>query len=161
MTGIITIASGNDHGHNAVMDARSLAEAAGVKVLTLNAWVHRGLIPGVSVGSRGRPRDFDMGAAVHVALMVELVQLGLGAGTASAIARDRPQSKRLCLVFGMQPGELASMIGVQFLRRAPLPIGFDSEDELPGGFKRLGISPSVYTVINVEQIAARMQCAQE
>jgi hypothetical protein len=141
------------------MDARSLAAAAQVQVLTLNAWVHRGLVPGVSVGSRGRPRDFDHSAAVHITLMAELVRLGLGSGTASAIARDRPQSKQLCLVFGMQPGALATVIGEQHLRRAPLPIGFDSEDELPGKFARLGINPAMYTVINVELIKDRMTAA--
>jgi hypothetical protein len=143
------------------MDARSLAAAAQVQVLTLNAWVHRDLVPGVSVGSRGRPRDFDQVAAVHIALMAELVRLGLGSGTASAIAKDRPKSKQLCLVFGVQPGALATAIGEQHLRRAPLPIAFDSEDELPGKFARLGINPAVYTVINVELIADRMGEANE
>jgi hypothetical protein len=112
-------------------------------------------------GSRGRPRDFDQVAAVHIALMAELVRLGLGSGTASAIAKDRPKSKQLCLVFGVQPGALATAIGEQHLRRAPLPIAFDSEDELPGKFARLGINPAVYTVINVELIADRMGEANE
>ncbi len=120
------------------------------------------------IGTRGLRRDFDLNAATHIAVMAELVRVGLGAGTASAIAGDRGQNKQLCLVFGMQPAvgtvvhDPSALASIQeHLRRAPAPIGFDREEQLPGVFKRYGISPSVYTVINVEQIAARMQQASD
>jgi hypothetical protein len=145
------------------MDARSVAEAAEVQVGTLNSWVKRGLIPGMTTGARGRQRDFDLETAINVALIVELVRRGLSAPTASAIAKDRAPAPRLLLMFDLPPGvthpELASLR--DHMRQAPAPIGFKSEDELSRYFEQHGGVPSVYMVINTELIANRMRNAND
>src|ERR1700731_3865227 len=109
------------------MDARSLAETARVQVTTLNAWIHRGLVPGVSIGVRGHPRDFDIAAAVHVAVMTELVRLGIGAPGASAIASKHARDKQVLLLpdFSLPEGHVihdaaAAALLRDDLRRAPL-----------------------------------------
>ena len=70
------------------MDARAIAELAGVGVGTLNVWVQRGLIPGMSTGARGRQREFDDVAATNVLLIATLVRLGWTAPLASTIAKE-------------------------------------------------------------------------
>src|SRR4051812_23042078 len=84
-----------------LMDARALAAAARVQVTTLNAWIHRGYVPGALEGGRGRARDFDLDTAVRVALMVELVRLGLGAPEAAHRAERYSQRpwKRMLVVY--------------------------------------------------------------
>jgi hypothetical protein len=146
------------------MDARSLADAAQVQVGTLNSWVQRGLVSGMTTGARGRLRDFDLDTSINVALIVELVRIGLSAPTASEIAKNRGQSKRLLLMFDLPLAdghpEAASLR--DHWRRAPAPIGFDSEEQLPTIFQRYGGGvPGAYTVINLERIAERMQQAHD
>jgi hypothetical protein len=145
------------------MDARSVAAAAEVQVGTLNSWVQRGLIPGMATGARGRLRDFDLETAINVALIVELVRRGLSAPTASAIVRDRDPAPRLLLMFDLFPGlthpEMASLR--DHYRRAPAPIGFQSEAQLQGYFEQHGGAPSVYMVINTELITNRMREAYD
>ena len=58
------------------MDAQAVAAAAGVAVGTLNVWIQRGLIPGMTIGSRGRQRNFDLTTAVGIGIIGELVELG-------------------------------------------------------------------------------------
>ena len=48
------------------MDARAVAEIAEIEVGTLNVWVQRGIIPGMSVGTRGRQRDIDLETAIFI-----------------------------------------------------------------------------------------------
>ena len=54
------------------MDARTVARAAGIKLNTLNAWISRGLITWVTVGTSGKRRDFDFDTAVRIAIFAEL-----------------------------------------------------------------------------------------
>src|SRR5580704_10977643 len=82
------------------LDARSVAKAARVGIGTLNVWVQRGLIPGMVTGARGRQRDFDLDTATNVALIAELVRLGLAVAAASMHVRyaiRRRHHKRLML----------------------------------------------------------------
>jgi hypothetical protein len=140
------------------MDARSVAKAAEVQVGTLNSWVQRGLIPGMTPGAQGRQRDFDLDTAINVALIVELVRRGLSAPTAAEIAKNRGgPAKRLLLMFDF-PGDASLR---DHMRQAPIPIGFNSEAQLPKIFKRFGGVPDVYMVINLELIATRMREANE
>src|SRR5207253_1211335 len=66
--------------------ASAAARIARVEVYLMNAWISRGLIPGVKVGTRGRARLFDLDAVVHVAIMGALVRLRYGGSFASRAA---------------------------------------------------------------------------
>jgi hypothetical protein len=155
------------------MDTQAVAEAAGVGVGTLNVWIQRRLIPGVTVGSRGRvsqPRDFDLDTAVHIAIMSELIRVGLTAPAASAIAEQRAQyrNKFLGLIssFALPAGHViydqnAWEILQKHMRRAPAPIWFNSEAELPTLFESLRMVPAVYTIINLAVIVDRMREAND
>src|SRR5215472_7501429 len=85
-----------------LMDARTVAQAAKVEVGTLNSWVHRGLVPGMTIGARGRQRHFDLNTAVNIGLIVALGHVGISALTAAVIAGlVRLQHKRLLVIFGI------------------------------------------------------------
>jgi hypothetical protein len=68
------------------MDARTVARIAGAKLGTLNAWVQRGLIPSMSLGTKGRPRDIDNETALRIAIFAELVRFGRPPDDASQMA---------------------------------------------------------------------------
>src|SRR4051812_38187704 len=94
---LISVAQGG------LMDAKTVAAAAGIQITTLNAWVHRGYVPGAAPGTRGRARDFDLDTAVHIGLMAELVRLRLGASSATSHAANRDNCKRLLLTHDALP----------------------------------------------------------
>ena len=75
------------------MDARSVAKAADVKQGTLNAWIARGLIPGVKVGASGKRRNIDFPTAVRIAVFAQLTRHGVAPDRASQIAADLPQNR--------------------------------------------------------------------
>src|SRR5256885_14711188 len=112
------------------MDARAVAEAAGVGVGTLNVWVQRGLIPGMKTGASGRQRDFDLDTATYIAIVSELViRMGITARTASTITKARDPTKKKLLLFSdisVRPGTAANAAVLadlnQHLRRAPLAV---------------------------------------
>jgi DNA-binding transcriptional MerR regulator len=146
------------------MDARAVSKAAGVPINTLNVWVARGFVPGMTIGARGRQRDFDLKTAINVALIAALTRLGLGTAAASKFVRNRGHHKRLMLLSNLsvltEEGDEAAEIPPQELIR----FGFDTDAELPGILKILqggGVIPAVYAIVNVEHIAAKMQRAHE
>jgi hypothetical protein len=104
------------------MDARAVAQISGIEVGTLNVWVQRGIIPGMSVGARGRQRDFDLKTATHILIVSELVRLGLGAPAASEWA-TRTQFSEWLIVTNRDarepvPGGPADLLMI------PRPAGF-------------------------------------
>ena len=104
------------------MDARAVAIAAGVDVLTLNTWVSRGQIPGMKIGARGRRRDFDVETATKVAVIAQLTKIGLGAPQAASIVANlkAPFYKRLLIVIDETQARIDLVQG----RRAPPPLLF-------------------------------------
>jgi hypothetical protein len=56
------------------MDAKTLARIAHVNIGTLNVWAHRGFLPGLEPGVRGRRRNIDVPAATRVLIFRELVR---------------------------------------------------------------------------------------
>src|SRR5262252_9163066 len=75
------------------MDARAVAAAADLGINTLNVWVARGLVPGMTIGARGLQRDFDLKTATAIIIMAELTRFGLGALLASEIAAESARRK--------------------------------------------------------------------
>jgi hypothetical protein len=70
------------------VDAGTVMRIAEVPVGTLNAWINRALIPGVSNRAQGRARMFDLELVQHIAVMAALVRLGYGAPFASMAAGE-------------------------------------------------------------------------
>jgi hypothetical protein len=70
------------------IDAAAVARITGVPIGTLNVWIQRGLVPGISVGTKGLAREFDLDTVLHIAVTVALVQLGYGAPFASMAAAE-------------------------------------------------------------------------
>src|SRR5947207_3249942 len=134
------------------MDAQTLASTAGIALGTLNIWVQRGIIPGEKVG-RGRRRDFDRETTIRVALIAEMVGIGLAVTTASAITEQHGQHKTeyMALIsnFALPTGyaihdQNAWQTLQHHLRRSPVPIFFNSMEDLPKRFERFHIAPAVY-----------------
>jgi hypothetical protein len=148
------------------MDAKAVAQAAGVAVGTLNVWVQRDLIPGMQPGARGRLRDFDVKTATHIAIMAELARLGIGAPTAATIASDHDRGLRVALMFDVPipPGNvppddpLFDKLKVEF-KRNPGRYWFSALDDLKELFATVG-EPAVYLIVNVEAITTRMRQAE-
>lgn len=144
------------------MDARAVAEATGVEVGTLNVWVQRGLIPGMTVGARGRLRDFDVGMATHIAIITELLRLGIAAPLASMIAVQACHGKRFVLAQApralMPPTQPKVAVQSLHVSRA-----FENDADLPAILASLfpDEPPAVYVVINVERIGAKMREAEQ
>ena len=143
------------------MDARSLSQAAQVQVGTLNAWIQRGLIPGVTADARGRLRDFDIKTAAHIGIMAELSRFGFGAPLASAAARFAlSASAQRCLFSNPVQegpiGEVGQRFGFSFLP-------FESEATLSKTLAEAGADqlPSVSLIVNIERITATMQQAEK
>jgi hypothetical protein len=178
------------------MDARAVSEATGVGINTLNVWVARGFVPGMTIGARGRQRDFDLKTLINVALIMEVTRLGVGAGAASELARDRGSYKRLMLATpGVAPETRRVIMLIMELARLGFGVGAtpatpgvapakkrvrvhdidrwhgflivvkcDSDADLLLAlqiFQDQGVAPAVYTIINVELIAAGMRRANQ
>jgi hypothetical protein len=68
------------------IDATAVTRITGVQIGTINVWVQRGILPGISVGTKGLAREFDLDTVLHIAATATLVQLGFGAPFASMAA---------------------------------------------------------------------------
>jgi hypothetical protein len=143
------------------VDARSLSQATGVQVGTLNAWIQRDLIPGVTADARGRLREFGIKAATHIAIMAQLTRFGFGAPMASfaADAALADPSKPRCLFASpYQEGPIGE-VGQRFGFTA---FPFESEATLAEALAKEGaVLPRVYMVVNIERITAEMQRAEK
>jgi hypothetical protein len=143
------------------MDARAVALAAGIDVATLNVWVQRGQIPGMSIGARGRRRDFDVETATRVAIIAQLVRFGMGAPQAAFIAGSlkTPFHRRLVIASGDALQHMAEP-----RLRYPSPVTFfemSSDDVAEMLQKMLQELPILYAVVDVERLEERMKKAQE
>ena len=142
------------------MDARAVARAAKIDVNTLNSWVQRGQVRGMSTGSRGRRRDFDLDTATRVAIVAELVQLGMAAKTA-VFAAGRPEDRLFPLLLVFATRERIEESG-----RWPAGIrwfGLSSAAQIPEVIEQYFSDdpPSSYAVINVDVLRDRMRRAEE
>jgi hypothetical protein len=72
------------------MDARTLARLARVNIGTFNVWAHRGFLPGLEPGVRGRRRNIKVPAATRVLIFRELVGARITPEHASRIVSGMP-----------------------------------------------------------------------
>ena len=143
------------------MDARAVAIAAGVDVLTLNTWVSRGQIPGMKIGARGRRRDFDVETATKVAVIAQLTKIGLGAPQAASIVANlkAPFYKRLLIVIDETQARIDLVQG----RRSPPPLLFFdySSDDTLQTIQNMLEQPTLFVIVDVATLEQRMRKAQE
>ena len=141
------------------MDARSLAEAAGVSVGTLNVWVQRDLIPGVKIGARGRRRVFGLEAATSLLLIAELVRFGLSAPMASQIAAEvrNRGAKRLLIT------RLPASAGETKYRTAYCGSDADAVVQMNEiralAERRQEPRPLIFALVDIEAMTERMRAA--
>jgi hypothetical protein len=137
------------------MDAQTVAAAAGVQLGTLSTWIHRGIVPGVTVGSRGKAREFSLEQAIQIGVMTEMVRLRLPAHQASGFSKDLTHKRLLLVSSFMMPGGAR----VQ-LHTSPGVAEFDHESELPNLFADLGFRAPSYSIVDIELITENMKRAQ-
>lgn len=145
------------------MDARAVANAAGLGVNTLNVWVARDLVPGMSIGTRGLRRDFDLETATAIIVMAELTKFGMSAFMGSEIAKEarKRNAKRMLVTKPPPPSrKMKNYVRTAF---------FDQDDEIPETLvdlrelaqKRREPRPSVLVLIDLELLAAKMRAAHD
>jgi hypothetical protein len=153
------------------MDARAVAEVAEIAVGTLNVWVQRDLIPGMTVGARGRQRDFDLKTATDIVIMAALVRFGFGAPAASYWAHACRPFPRLLVAISAAPSLLTrSPERRGEIERLDVPpvgftlIGFEDDAEVPDILEKkfqAGRRPGAYLVIDAERLRERTRLAFE
>ena len=155
---------------SAGMDARIVAEIAGLELGTLNAWFHRGWIPGATIGPRGRRRNIDLVLAVRVLVIAQLVRFGLSPQVAAMAASNlQPSYKRLLVVTQVAIPEIRidkekpTINAARKFYAQVLSDDFSSEDEIPALLDKhfADRAPSVYAVVNVEQLAEVARLAEQ
>jgi len=139
------------------VDAKTLSGIAGVAIGTLNVWISRGLIPGVGTGTQGRPRLFDLDAAIHVAIMTALVRQGYAAPFAAQVAdglRTDGWGRRGKSILQSHSPEGRSASHSVFIS-----FGRSSLAELDRVLGAREMRPEVFTVVEIERIMDRVNKA--
>jgi hypothetical protein len=155
------------------MDARAVAAAADLGVNTLNVWVARGMVPGMSIGTRGLRRDFSLETATAVIIMAELTRFGLSALSASSIAGTamRGSAKWILTTKLPTPSEKTTNLLIAHV---------DSDSEVAEKLNELRAiaeakgklifigpeppppyTPSVFVIINLETLTEKMRAAHD
>lgn len=147
------------------MDARAVAAAAGIEVTTLDVWVHRGRVPGMEVGVRGRQRDFDLQTATGVLLLAELVRFGLGVAMASQIVlatrtvAETAPAKWLLVTCAQSVSGKVTVHTTHMTDDSKVLQGIGDLCEVAEHLKNP--EPDIFVLINLEALAAKMRAAQE
>ena len=143
------------------MDARTVARAAGIKLNTLNAWISRGLITWVTVGTSGKRRDFDFDTAVRIAIFAELVRrlapLDYAELAAKGLSDTRIQAGWLYVIPAQQAGRwtIAHFFGEGPGERASDLIRLWEDSQHPQD------APTFFAAINVGKLAEHVRQAEQ
>jgi hypothetical protein len=140
------------------MDAKTLATIANVKVGTLNAWVQRGLIPGMTAGASGKRRSIDISTAVRVVIISTLVKFGLPTEVAAGLVAAGVTDEQI------DAGGFLYFPGVLEYRYGPgvsSSIGHVLEhSEIPRIYATVADPPVIYAVINLGELTERTRQAE-
>jgi hypothetical protein len=139
-----------------VMDARTLARLTRVNIGLLNVWAHRGLLPGLEPGVRGRRRTIGPSAATRVLIFTELVEFGFSPDDAHRMVSAMPDvftEEGFLIVPKAAPGEEGvgrkGVAGAIIHERNPANIA-----------RATARQPPIYLVIDIPQLAARVSAAE-
>jgi hypothetical protein len=137
------------------IDAAAVARITGVQVGTINVWISRNLIPGMSVGTQGIAREFSVDATLHIALMGVLGGLQFAAPLSEIITEyalekgaDRPGAR---LVIGPPSRRLSSVPTFDITTVAELDAFLDD-------FGASG-RPEGYVIVELDRLIARVRTA--
>jgi hypothetical protein len=137
------------------IDAAAVERITGVKTGTMNMWVQRNLVPGMSVGTQGIAREFSIDAVLHVALMGVLGGLQFAAPLSEIITEyalkkgvDVPGAR---LVVGPPARKLSTVPTFDCTTVAELDAFLD-------GFGANG-RPEGYVVVELDKLVARVRTA--
>ena len=150
-------ASQKEHYLFCPMDARTVARIAGVKVGTLNSWVQRGLIPGMTIGASGRRRDIDTDTATRIAIFAGLLRANTSIDYAAAVVRTMPPGSTEAGWLYI-PGT-----GVDPTQRTPISHrpSLDALTEHARNIEdQLKDPPVFYAALNVGRLAERVRAAE-
>jgi hypothetical protein len=141
------------------IDASAVQRITGVPVGTLNVWINRQLVPGVSGPARGKARFFDLDAVLHISAMAALVRLGYPApfaAMAAMLARgrfDRPGAK---LIVG-PPRKNVYGLGITPSMDVIEADGPEELDDTLDGFAEG--RPEAFTILELDRLAERVRKA--
>lgn len=154
------------------MDAKTLAAAAGLSSITFYSWVQREQIPGLSLGTQGRKREYSINDAVTVAVMAELTRQGLTVPIASKIAGGTvpvADGRKMFKRFLVHRGHRFYDIDVGELSERERGRRLDALEPFYGGFndyadlakiienhEAADFAPAVFIVVDVERIRVAM-----
>jgi hypothetical protein len=141
-----------------LMDARSVARAAGIKLNTFNAWISRGLIPWVTVGASGKRRDFDFDTAVRIAIFAELLRLSAppdyAAQVAATMSESAIQAGWLYIIPAQSEGRITIAHFSPSEHASELIRRFEDDQD------SASFSPASYSAISVARIVERVKNAE-
>jgi hypothetical protein len=135
------------------MDARTVARIAGVKLGTLNAWIQRGLIPGMTIGTKGRPRNIDTATALRIAIFAELVRRLAPPDYAARVAATMSETELQAGWLYLIPGQADRMTIAHF---SPL----EHPSELIRHFEDSEDPPTFFAAVNIGKLAAQVRLAE-
>jgi hypothetical protein len=113
------------------IDAGAVQRITHVPSPTLNVWISRQLIPGVSSPGQGKARRFDLDTVLHIAVMGALARIGYGAPFARMAADKAAVPGAAAAANAADPGTAIAAVAAAVARN-----GFD----LPGA--KLVIGPA-------------------
>jgi hypothetical protein len=137
------------------IDAAAVARISGVQVGTINVWIQRNLVPGMSVGTQGSAREFGVDAVLHIALMGVLGGLQFAAPLSAMITdyvlEQSADQRGARLVIGPPSRKLSSVPTFDTTTAEKLDAFLDDF----GAAGRL----EGYVVIELDRLAARVRKA--
>jgi len=149
-----------------LMDARSVARAAGIKLNTLNAWISRQQVPWVTVGTSGKRRNFDFDTALRIAIFAELVRLSAppdyAAKSVSSLSETMIQAGWLYIIPAQVEGRVTIAHFPPSERASALIRRFEDAQNSPSEDPQdpASFSPSSFSAINLTSLAARFRAAE-
>ena len=130
--------------------------AAGLTPGTLNVWIQRRLLPGVSVGASGKRRFFNFDDVMHICIMSALVRLGIASPIASVAAkkaREENAWSKPNAVLTLAPAEEKGLSGDYYDIYVLSGEALKPEDWLCGYYRR----PEGYAIVEIFRIAERVR----
>jgi hypothetical protein len=144
------------------MNARAVAKLVGAKIGTLNAWIARGYIRGLEVGTSGKRRNIDADTALRIAIFADLIRFAryMPPEHASSLAWEIDLSKGggFLVAPGAENYTAANPGNTRLFGAIYTPA------DAPGGvaatIARLPKLPRTYVTINVDEIAEQVRQAE-
>jgi len=145
------------------MNARAVAKLVGAKIGTLNAWIARGYIPGLQVGTSGKRRDIDADTATRIAVLADLLRFVryMPPEHASSFAWEIDLSKGGGFVVAPGAENYTADIPGDTRLFGAIYTPADAPDGVAAAIARLPKLPRTYVAINVNEIAQQVRQAEE